>query len=327
MTQLITRHFFVCPSLDSPKTGYDHFAHIFTVKSIIIQLLFTTNSMESQLNMVRLNIQQIHNYFGYLFIYFWLFFSDFVLCIELSGISISGFARQSTRKFILESIARQLRLRSQSRLKLDLLLLLFFFFYLVVGVVCLLFCIRGFLRKIQNLFELVKNRLAWWLSDCLWKDQSSAKPIVAYFCQQNRYQFMQLASPVNSAKRNRENEWLCISLSACRKMSMARKLSRDMKCSSKEILQFMFSLLYPNIFGIYEIITFFCLLRRSTCLIDYCSVNCYRFLSNRLLHALTLGYISQNQIINKSQKKGIEKKCKKFRDLPIDCKVFEVFNL
>lgn len=95
-----------------------------------------------------------------------------------------------------------------------------FFFYLVVGVVCLLFCISGFLRKIQNLFELVKNRLAWWLSDCLWKDQSSAKPIVAYFCQQNRYQFMQLASPVNSAKRNRENEWLCISLSACLKMSM-----------------------------------------------------------------------------------------------------------
>lgn len=117
------------------KTGYD-FALISTVKSIIIQLLFTTNSMESQLNTHK-----------HIFICIFLFFFFLFFVLGWVEFQLVFFARHSTRKLILESIARQLRLRSHDRYELDLLLL---FVYLVVGVVCLFFfslLLFLFLRK------------------------------------------------------------------------------------------------------------------------------------------------------------------------------------
>lgn len=86
---------------------------------------------------------------------------------------------------------------------------------------------------------------------------------------------------------------------------------------------------YLHIFGIhgilrFEIITFSAFRRGRLCLIVNCSVNCHRFLSNRLLHSLTLGFISQNQIINKSEKRELKKFPENDRDLPINDRVFGV---
>lgn len=141
--------------------------------------------MESQLNTHK-----------HIFICIFLFFSFFLFFVlGWVEFQLVFFARHSTRKLILESIARQLRLRSHDRYELDLLLL---FVYLVVGVVCLFFFSSFVSVSAKGDLELKQNL---WGSLVSWKDQSLVLAVVAHFCQQIRYQFIQLASFEISAKK------------------------------------------------------------------------------------------------------------------------------